>query len=61
MDDRHKMAAGQVMLDWGFAETLAYASLLDEGYEIRLTGQDIATLSPRLLPPLHLPHRQPLR
>jgi 2-oxoglutarate dehydrogenase E1 component len=28
------------MLDWGFAETLAYASLLDEGYEIRLTGQD---------------------
>ena len=34
------MAAGQQMLDWGFAETLAYASLLDEGYEIRLTGQD---------------------
>jgi 2-oxoglutarate dehydrogenase E1 component len=40
MDDRGKMAAGQIMLDWGFAETLAYASLLDEGYEIRLTGQD---------------------
>ena len=40
MDDRRKMAAGQMMLDWGFAETLAYASLLDEGYEIRLTGQD---------------------
>jgi len=40
MDDRRKMAAGQTMLDWGFAETLAYASLLDEGYEIRLTGQD---------------------
>jgi len=40
MDDRRKMAAGQVMLDWGFAETLAYASLLDQGYEIRLTGQD---------------------
>ena len=40
MDDRRKMAAGQMMLDWGFAETLAYATLLDEGYEIRLTGQD---------------------
>jgi 2-oxoglutarate dehydrogenase E1 component len=40
MDDRRKMAAGQQMLDWGFAETLAYATLLDEGYEIRLTGQD---------------------
>ena len=40
VDDRRKMAVGQQMLDWGFAETLAYASLLDEGYEIRLTGQD---------------------
>jgi 2-oxoglutarate dehydrogenase E1 component len=40
MDDRRKMAAGQQMLDWGFAETLAYASLLDEGFEIRITGQD---------------------
>jgi 2-oxoglutarate dehydrogenase E1 component len=28
------------MVDWGFAETLAYASLLEEGYEVRLTGQD---------------------
>jgi 2-oxoglutarate dehydrogenase E1 component len=40
VDDRRRMAAGQMMLDWGFAETLAYATLLDEGYEIRLTGQD---------------------
>jgi 2-oxoglutarate dehydrogenase E1 component len=40
VEDRRKMAAGQQMLDWGFAETLAYASLLEEGYEIRLTGQD---------------------
>ena len=40
MDERRKMAAGQSMLDWGFAEMLAYATLLDEGYEIRLTGQD---------------------
>jgi 2-oxoglutarate dehydrogenase E1 component len=40
VDERRKMAAGQVMVDWGFAETMAYASLLDEGFEIRLTGQD---------------------
>jgi 2-oxoglutarate dehydrogenase E1 component len=40
VDERRKMAAGQVTVDWGFAETLAYASLLDEGFEIRLTGQD---------------------
>jgi 2-oxoglutarate dehydrogenase E1 component len=40
MEDRQKMAAGELPLDWGFAETLAYATLLTEGYEIRLTGQD---------------------
>jgi 2-oxoglutarate dehydrogenase E1 component len=40
VDDRRRMTAGQMPLDWGFAETLAYASLLDEGYEVRITGQD---------------------
>jgi len=40
MDDRRRMATGEMMLDWGFAETLAYATLLDEGYEVRITGQD---------------------
>jgi 2-oxoglutarate dehydrogenase E1 component len=39
-EDRRRMAAGELMLDWGFAETLAYATLLDQGYEVRLTGQD---------------------
>jgi len=34
------MAAGALPLDWGFAETMAYASLLDEGSRVRLTGQD---------------------
>ena len=40
MQDRHKMAAGALDLDWGFAETLAYASLVTEGYAVRLSGQD---------------------
>jgi 2-oxoglutarate dehydrogenase E1 component len=40
IDDRRKMVAGEMMLDWGCAETLAYATLLDEGYEVRITGQD---------------------
>ena len=40
VDDRLKMATGTLAIDWGFAETLAYASLLTEGYNIRLIGQD---------------------
>ncbi|HYC48144.1 MAG TPA: 2-oxoglutarate dehydrogenase E1 component [Burkholderiales bacterium] len=40
MDDRRAMARGEMPLDWGMAEHLAYASLLNEGYSIRLSGQD---------------------
>ncbi|HEY0685056.1 MAG TPA: 2-oxoglutarate dehydrogenase E1 component [Steroidobacter sp.] len=40
VQDREKMTAGQLPLDWGFAENLAYATLLTEGYEVRLIGQD---------------------
>jgi 2-oxoglutarate dehydrogenase E1 component len=40
MDDRLKMAKGEMDMDWGFAETMAYASLLAEGHEVRLVGQD---------------------
>jgi 2-oxoglutarate dehydrogenase E1 component len=39
-EDRRKMAAGELPGDWGFAENLAYATLLDEGYKLRLVGQD---------------------
>ena len=40
MNDRKKMASGEMPVDWGFAENLAYAGLLHEGYPIRLSGQD---------------------
>ncbi len=40
MDDRKKMAAGELPLDWGCAESLAYASLLAENHGVRLSGED---------------------
>lgn len=40
IDDRRKMAAGSLPLDWGFAEISAYATLVTEGYPVRLCGQD---------------------
>lgn len=38
--EREKMASGELPMNWGFAETMAYASLLNEGYGVRLCGQD---------------------
>lgn len=40
-EDRRKMAAGALPIDWGFAETMAYATLLHDGYPVRITGQDV--------------------
>ena len=40
IDDRRKMVDGTLPMDWGFAETLAYASLIDQGTGLRLVGQD---------------------
>ena len=38
--ERRRMIDGDTPLDWGMAETLAYATLLHEGYAVRLSGQD---------------------
>ena len=38
--DRKAMVAGEKLLDWGMAENLAYATLVDAGEDIRITGQD---------------------
>ena len=40
MQDRAKMKAGELPLDWGMAESLAYATLLDENFSVRISGQD---------------------
>jgi 2-oxoglutarate dehydrogenase E1 component len=40
VEDRIAMTHGDLPLDWGMAETLAYATLLTEGYPVRLSGQD---------------------
>ncbi|MDD2684599.1 MAG: 2-oxoglutarate dehydrogenase E1 component [Gallionella sp.] len=38
--DRTAMSKGELPLDWGMAENLAYASLVSEGYPVRLSGED---------------------
>jgi 2-oxoglutarate dehydrogenase E1 component len=41
LEDRRRMAGGALPLNWGMAETMAYATLLDAGHPVRLTGQDV--------------------
>ena len=38
--DRNKMTAGALSIDWGYAELMAYGTLLKQGYSVRLSGQD---------------------
>ena len=35
------MAEGEIPVDWGFAESLAYASILASDRTVRITGQDV--------------------
>ena len=41
IDDRAAMGRGELPLDWGMGENLAYASLLAQGYGIRISGEDV--------------------
>ena len=41
LEQRLAMQTGQEPLNWGAAETLAYASLVDEGVLVRITGEDV--------------------
>ena len=73
MANRVKMLAGELPLDWGCAETLAYASILEEGNSIRFTGQDAGrgtffhrhavlheqSTGERYIPLQHIAERQP--
>ncbi len=40
IDDRRAMGEGALPLDWGMGENLAYASLVAQGYGVRISGQD---------------------
>ncbi|ASL26837.1 2-oxoglutarate dehydrogenase E1 component [Azotobacter chroococcum] len=41
LEDRDRMGVGAMPINWGCAETLAYATLLKEGHPVRITGQDV--------------------
>ena len=40
IDDRAAMGRGEVNVDWGMGEHMAFASLVASGYPVRLSGED---------------------
>ena len=40
-EDRLSMTDEKTPINWGYAESMAYATLLKEGYPIRISGQDV--------------------
>ncbi|MDO8347546.1 MAG: 2-oxoglutarate dehydrogenase E1 component [Rugosibacter sp.] len=41
IDDRRLMGEGKLPVDWGMGENLAYASLLMQGFGVRVSGEDV--------------------
>ena len=41
LQGRAKMVFETDKLDWGMAENLAYGSLMEEGFDVRISGQDV--------------------
>ena len=41
LQGRNRMVFETNLLDWGMAENLAYGSLMEEGYSVRISGQDV--------------------
>ena len=41
VDDRRAMGRGEVPVDWGMGENLAYATLLASGFDVRISGEDV--------------------
>jgi 2-oxoglutarate dehydrogenase E1 component len=41
LKQRGEMVFEKNQLDWGMAETLAYGSLMEEGFDVRISGQDV--------------------
>ena len=39
-DDRAAMGRGEIPIDWGMGESMAFASLVASGYAVRLSGED---------------------
>ena len=40
-ETRYKSITEGKSIDWGTAEAMAFASLIDEGFYVRLSGQDV--------------------